>query len=276
MIGRQNLRPLRVDPAVAHPHFIHLIHQFADEIKAKTGVAEGRDLALAARGSPRCSRSRIGNYLRSTSGASLTQNQAPQQRSVTSPPAAARPAFTRAPARNRIGREDRERDPDEPEGHHLRAAGTARDKQKSPRKKVQLGARYWRKPSVVRRRCRAACANQSSGTPVTIPVLDQQQRQARACRARNAARPCRQINQATKRERHDHRRLQKQPRDRRRARDFAEQPIEPEGKTKSRARPTAGAQNRKSDTVPRPPRAGPRRAARASGVRAERARRRGR
>ena len=46
MIRRQDLGPLGVNPPIAHPHFVDLIHQLADEIKAKTGVAEGRDPAF--------------------------------------------------------------------------------------------------------------------------------------------------------------------------------------------------------------------------------------
>ena len=46
MFRRQDLRPLGVDPAVAHPHFVYLIHQFRDEIEAEARAAESGDLAL--------------------------------------------------------------------------------------------------------------------------------------------------------------------------------------------------------------------------------------
>jgi hypothetical protein len=44
MIRRHDLWPFGVNPPIPHPHFVHLIHQLADQVKAKTGVAEGRDL----------------------------------------------------------------------------------------------------------------------------------------------------------------------------------------------------------------------------------------
>ena len=46
MVGGQNLRSLGVNSAVAHPHFIDLVHQFADEVEPKARVAESRDPAL--------------------------------------------------------------------------------------------------------------------------------------------------------------------------------------------------------------------------------------
>ena len=39
----------------------------------------------------------------------------------------------------------------------------------APSRKVRLGVRYWRKPTVLNGSRRAACENQSRGTAVTTP-----------------------------------------------------------------------------------------------------------
>ena len=46
MIGRENLRTFGVDFPITHPHLIDVIHQFGDQIKRETGVAEGLNPAL--------------------------------------------------------------------------------------------------------------------------------------------------------------------------------------------------------------------------------------
>jgi hypothetical protein len=43
MVRSKDLRALGVDSSIAHAHFVHLIHQLADEIETETGVAERRD-----------------------------------------------------------------------------------------------------------------------------------------------------------------------------------------------------------------------------------------
>ena len=46
MFRRENLGPVGVNSSIAHPHFVDAIHQFGNQIKTKTGRAEGRDLLL--------------------------------------------------------------------------------------------------------------------------------------------------------------------------------------------------------------------------------------
>ena len=46
MFGRENLRTVGMNFSVADAHFIHPIHQFRNQIKSKTGRAEGGDLLL--------------------------------------------------------------------------------------------------------------------------------------------------------------------------------------------------------------------------------------
>ncbi len=44
MFRRENLRTVGVNFSVADAHFIYPIHQFRNQIKSKTGRAEGGDL----------------------------------------------------------------------------------------------------------------------------------------------------------------------------------------------------------------------------------------
>ena len=53
MLGRQNLRPLGVNPSIAHADFVHLIHQLRDEIEAEAGAAEAGDLVFGREDHPR-------------------------------------------------------------------------------------------------------------------------------------------------------------------------------------------------------------------------------
>ena len=46
MIGCQYLRPFGVDLAITNPHLIDMVHQFGDQIKGETGVAESLNAAL--------------------------------------------------------------------------------------------------------------------------------------------------------------------------------------------------------------------------------------
>src|SRR5436190_14325147 len=46
MFRGQNLRALGVNTPVAHSDLVYLIHEFRDQIEAKAGAAETRDLTL--------------------------------------------------------------------------------------------------------------------------------------------------------------------------------------------------------------------------------------
>ena len=73
-----------------------------------------------------------------------------------------------------IGGEYDERDPDEPESQHLSVAKRL-VKGEDAEEKGAARREILEKPTVVRRRWRAAWANQRSGRPVTIPGPDQEQ-----------------------------------------------------------------------------------------------------
>ena len=176
-----NIMPKRLkldaNPTV-NPHFVHLVHQLADEVEPKAGVAESRDLALRredhlgvldrvleiifaphfAATIPHHSAAVAASLWEARVSTSLSPGRPPNPITL-----ALRGAkrlnlhrlesrwLVRPPARDGVGGKDCERDPDEREGQHLRAPKRL-VKRRCLSRAAQLGERYWRKPTVVRRR----------------------------------------------------------------------------------------------------------------------------